>query len=72
MKELLFYIVDSYCAEKKLLIEIDGLIHPSQIDYDKARDAIMIEMGLKIIRLQNEEINTDGYAVLSKIKVLLR
>jgi len=47
------------------------LIHVLQIDYDKARDTIVTEMGLRIIRLQNEEINTDVYAALGKIKVLL-
>jgi very-short-patch-repair endonuclease len=48
------------------------LIHLSQVEYDKARDSIMAEMGLRIIRLQNEEINADIYAALSKIKALLR
>jgi len=61
-----FYIADFYCAEKKLVVEIDGLIHALQIDYDKARDTIVTEMGLRIIRLQNEEINTDVYAALGK------
>jgi len=71
-EKIAFYIADFYCAEKKLVIEIDGLIHVLQIEYDKARDTIMTEMGLRILRLQNEEINTDVYAALSKIKVLLR
>ena len=67
-----FYIADFYCAEKKLVIEIDGLVHASQKEYDVSRDAILNEMGLVVIRLQNEEINKDIYGVLRIIKELLR
>jgi leucyl-tRNA synthetase len=67
-----FYIADFYCAEKKLVVEIDGLIHALQIDYDKARDIVMNEMGLQIIRINNEEINANIYEALAKIKAILK
>lgn len=67
-----FYIADFYCPEKKLVVEIDGLIHTIDIDYDKARDVIMNEMGLLVVRILNEEVHSDVYAVLDKIKTIIK
>ena len=50
-----FFIADFYCAERNLIIEIDGAIHELQKDYDKERDNIMKQMNLKILRIKNEE-----------------
>jgi very-short-patch-repair endonuclease len=62
-----FYYADFYCAEKKLVIEIDGLIHALQEDYDKARDIIMLEMKLTVLRVTNEEVSGEIVGVLQKI-----
>ncbi len=67
-----FYIADFYCSEKKLVIEIDGLIHTFQVDYDKARNDIMKEMGLEVLRITNDEVEKNVYEVLNKIKMKLR
>ena len=53
---------------KKLVIEIDGLIHTLQVDYDKARDIIMNEMNLTVFRVSNEEVKRNVHAVLNQIK----
>ena len=66
-----FYIADFYCAEKKLVLEVDGLIHTLQIDYDEARDIIMQEMKLTVLRVTNMEVNTNVFDVLKKIKMYL-
>ena len=52
-----FYIADFYCAEKKLIIEFDGKHHEfgDPKEYDHARDLIMTQMGLRILRINNEE-----------------
>ena len=64
------YIVDFYCPEKKLIIEVDGEIHLSKeaIEKDKHRDENLRDMGFKIIRIENKEIEFDIAAVLEKIK----
>ena len=67
-----FYIADFYCSEKKLVVEIDGLIHTFQIDYDKARDVIMNELGLTVFRITNDEVERNVLDVLNKIKLYLR
>ena len=66
-----FYIADFFCAEKKLVVEIDGGIHSLQIEYDKARDIVMNELGLMVLRIQNKEVNNDIDSVLDKIKKYL-
>ncbi|HET8962676.1 MAG TPA: endonuclease domain-containing protein [Chitinophagales bacterium] len=61
------FIADFYCNEKKLVLEIDGRIHLQQMDYDKNRDAIMHELGLRVLRIKNEELK-DMQTTLKKLK----
>jgi len=63
-----FYIADFYCVEKKLVIEIDGLIHCYQVDYDKSRDEVMMNFGLTILRITNAEVENNLCAVMMKIR----
>ncbi|MEO9886929.1 MAG: endonuclease domain-containing protein [Balneola sp.] len=51
-----FYIADFYCAEHKLVIEIDGKIHDYQKEYDRQRTIVLENLGLKVIRFKNEEL----------------
>jgi len=67
-----FYVVDFYCHEKKLIIELDGKIHLKQIMYDKGRDSLLAELNLKVVRIKNEQINDDLKNTLEFIKGLLR
>ena len=67
-----FYIADFYCSEKKLVIEVDGLIHLFQIAYDEARNIIMNELGLNVVRFTNDAIEKNIYEVLNTIKSHLR
>ena len=51
------FIVDFYCANLRLIIEIDGEIHDFQKNRDMERDNILKQkFGLKIIRYKNEEV----------------
>jgi len=63
------YIVDFYCAERKTVIEIDGTHH--QEDYfknqDEIREEYLINLGLKIIRYSNFEINNNFDGVCNDI-----
>jgi very-short-patch-repair endonuclease len=65
-KELFFFIPDFYCAEEKLIVELDGKVHLSQRKKDKRRDDILKSKGYKIIRIKNEEIK-NIQAVLDRI-----
>ena len=53
------YIVDFYCHEKKLVIEIDGSQHyeTEGITADRTRDAYLSEKGLTVLRYSNADVN---------------
>jgi very-short-patch-repair endonuclease len=65
-----YYIPDFYCSEKKVVIELDGKIHNFQKEQDEFRDSILTEMGIRILRIKNEETE-DIFKVLEKIKVFI-
>lgn len=62
-----FFIADFYCAEEKLVIELDGPVHEQQQDYDLLRTWIINQLGMKVIRFRNEELENPG-EVLAKIE----
>ena len=66
-----FYIADFFCDTKKLVVEVDGLIHTLYVDLDAARDLIMKEMHLSVLRITNEEVNMNIDEVLEKIRKAL-
>jgi len=61
-----FYVGDFYCSSKKTIIELDGKIHEfeDQKEYDKVRDKLINEFGIRILRIKNDE--------LKKLSVVLR
>ncbi|MDO9254191.1 MAG: endonuclease domain-containing protein [Bacteroidales bacterium] len=50
-----FFVADFYCAEEKLILEIDGEIHESQKEYDNWRTSVLEDLRLRILRIKNEE-----------------
>ncbi|MFZ4855298.1 MAG: endonuclease domain-containing protein [Desulfuromonadaceae bacterium] len=68
------YIVDFYCSELRLVIEIDGDSHAETVEYDAARTKVLHSLGLTVVRYTNDEVlrNIQGvYDDLSeKIKNL--
>ena len=67
------YVVDFYCPQKRLVIELDGQIHksPSQIKYDTFRDKYLKALNIKVLRFWNQEVITDPSRVIEKIKTIL-
>ena len=68
------YIVDFYCASAKLVIELDGSQHYEDkgIEYDKERTKYLEQYDLKIIRIPNNEINTNCDGVCEYIDALIK
>ena len=62
-----FYIADFYCAEYKLVIEIDGPIHLLKKDYDANRDLVMQKWGFNILRFTNNMVENNLEEVLEEI-----
>lgn len=49
------FIVDFYCHELHLIIELDGPIHAYQKEYDKKREAWLVTQGYTVLRFLNDE-----------------
>lgn len=63
------YIVDFYIAEKKIVIEIDGIQHrlPEQKEADAKRDADLAVWGITVLRYSNDSIRNRFNAVAEDI-----
>jgi very-short-patch-repair endonuclease len=66
------YIVDFYCPEKRLVVEIDGEGHSTeqQQAYDEARTAWLNTMYVKVIRFSNGEVIDNIAGVLIKLECI--
>jgi very-short-patch-repair endonuclease len=61
------YIVDFYCAEFSLVIELDGASHDERERYDMARDAHLQSLGLSVVRFTNGQVLDDIDSVIAAI-----
>lgn len=68
------FIVDFYCHELKLVIEIDGKIHlrKENIEYDKMRTQLLNYHNLQVLRFSNEEVLKDIQEVINRIKLKVK
>ncbi|HBU07475.1 MAG TPA: hypothetical protein DEB09_05340 [Candidatus Magasanikbacteria bacterium] len=62
-----FVIVDFYCHELKIVIELDGTIHKSQRVHDRERSWILKQLGMRVIRIQNEAVFKNVNGVLDRL-----
>lgn len=53
------YIVDFYCPNCQVVIEIDGSSHDDKQEYDARRDAYLQELGLKVIHINDLDIKKN-------------
>ena len=68
------YIVDFYCAAKKLVIEVDGSQHydDAGVIYDKKRDEFLKSNGITVLRYSNSDINIRFDSVCQDISEHLK
>ncbi len=61
------FILDFYCHERGLCIELDGGQHQELVKLDAHRDAFLAESGIKTLRFWNSEVFNEWDAVLETI-----
>lgn len=63
------YIVDFYCHEKNLVVELDGVVHDTneRKKKDHKRDAYLQSLGIKVVRVANEKFLSDPESSLTEI-----
>jgi very-short-patch-repair endonuclease len=66
------FIVDFFCAEASLVIEVDGPIHQYSTVEDAIRQEFLESQGFRVIRFTNEEVLTSFNTVLDQIKSTLQ
>ncbi len=62
------YIVDFYCHELLLAIEIDGSTHDYNFDYDNLRQTNLEKYGIKVIRFLDIDVKKSMNEVLRSIE----
>jgi very-short-patch-repair endonuclease len=62
-------VLDFFCAEIGLCVELDGGVHdtPEQREKDAARTTHLGSRGIRVIRFRNEEVLQDMRSVLTRI-----
>ena len=63
------YIVDFYCRQAQLVVEVDGSSHYSGevAEYDEQRTRFLNELGLSVLRFSNEQVIYETDEVLNAI-----
>lgn len=64
------YILDFYCPQEKLAIELDGAYHFTSAGYeaDQTRDGYLKYLGIQVLRFENKEVFHDIVRVLEMIE----
>ena len=62
------YIADYVCVERRLIVELDGVLHNDRLAYDTARDAFLKREGYRVIRFKNEDLLDDLSGALEYIR----
>ena len=61
------YILDFYCPEVHLAVELDGAVHDAQREYDDARTRNLETVGVRVIRFETRDVFERLDVVLAAI-----
>jgi len=61
------FIVDFYCPQHRLVIEVDGGVHDQQVEYDATRTERLNHLGYRVMRFRNKEVISNLSQVLLQI-----
>ena len=66
------YIVDFYCHEILVIIELDGGVHdqPGQVEWDEKRNSRLEELGYRVLHITNENIFNHPDCLFEMIRAL--
>jgi adenine-specific DNA-methyltransferase len=65
------YILDFYCEEKKLCLEIDGSQHMDAAEYDERRDTWLASQKIRVLRFWSNQVLSETESVLEAIYAVL-
>jgi len=67
-----YFVVDFYNSVSRLVVEVDGPIHEFQKEADRARQEILEELGLIMLRIESEVVEKDLPVALNMIRNAIR
>jgi very-short-patch-repair endonuclease len=62
------FVLDFFCPEERLAVEVDGPIHESQREADQMRQELIESLGIRVVRLTAAQVETNLPTVLSTIR----
>ncbi len=66
------FILDFYCSELLLWVELDGGYHNETVGYDRQRDAEIYKKGVLVVRFRNEDIERNLWWVISELEEIIK
>ncbi|NLO07083.1 MAG: endonuclease domain-containing protein [candidate division WS1 bacterium] len=66
------FVIDFFCNERRLAVEIDGPVHEKQQGYDRYRDEWLAEQGIRVLRIPDEDVTENISGVLDRIREALK
>jgi very-short-patch-repair endonuclease len=66
------FIVDFYCRQARLVVEVDGPIHDYTAEEDAIRQEFIEFQGLRVLRFTNEQVLGETEGVLEEITRVIR
>jgi very-short-patch-repair endonuclease len=61
------YIVDFYCPELRLAVEVDGMVHQARGAEDRQRDEHLTSQGVQVVRVRNADVLERLDAVVDRL-----
>jgi 2-oxoglutarate/2-oxoacid ferredoxin oxidoreductase subunit alpha len=62
------FIVDFYCPEPQLAVEVDGSVHDHQHERDRERQQLIESTGVRFVRVSATQVESDLGSVLAAIR----
>ena len=62
------FVLDFYCAEVRLAVEVDGAVHDGQMQYDAWREDQLRSRGIRVLRLKEGQVHRDLPSCLTAIR----
>jgi very-short-patch-repair endonuclease len=66
------FIPDFVCESHRLIVEVDGGIHETQVEYDAYRQQMLEIRGYRLVRVSADEVERTMPAVLVRLRCELR
>lgn len=61
------FVVDFYCHQEKLVVEVDGEVHDTQQEADRERQEIIESLGVRFVRVTRHQVETDLPTTLKNV-----